>query len=275
MMTKKRFRILFLVSLFCLFSLIWSKPVRLLASDLSPARELVNTDEEGGSYYQLTDTEYELYFRDGENLLSDEEEEDLLDAMMPVAEYGSAAFVTGQIEQSDYMEGAKDLMHSLFPESPSCLIFMIDMNHRQLIIFSDGDINKTITKNYANSITDNVYRMARDGDYHGCAVEVFRQIHTLLSGGKIAQPMKHITNAMLAFILSALLLYFFSRINSLKIKASSGEILAIIGAASAFSNAKTTYNHRSKSYNPRSRSSGGGSSGGGGGGGGSGGSHGF
>ena len=236
----------------------------------------MDTDDERGFFFLVEGSEYMLYFRDGEDLLSGEEEKDLIQAMIPVTEYGSAAFVTSHVEQSDYMDAAKDQLHALFGDSASSTIFMIDMNHRQLIIFSDGEINKTINRNYANSITDNVYRMAKKGDYHGCAVEVFRQIYTLLSGGKIAQPMKHITNAMLAFILSALILYFISRFNTAKMSATSGEILAMIGAAAAFSNAKTTYNHRSKSYNPRSSgSSGGGSFGGGGGGGGSGGSHGF
>ncbi len=270
-----RFRILPLLVIIFLFSFTCLYPARLSAKEaFSSVPELSETDEKGGKLYKNDQSQYGIYTLDEEDLLTDEEEEALLEEMAPVTEYGYAAFVTTSIMESDYMEASRNMLHSLFGEGTSSVLFLIDMNHRQLVVFSDGEINKTITKNYANSITDNVYRMAHDGKYYDCAVEVFRQIHTLLSGRAIAQPMKHITNAFLAIILSAMILYIAARINTGKQVAKSAEILALIGAMAAFSNAKTTYNHRSKSYNPRSRSSGGGSFGGGGSSG-SGGSHGF
>lgn len=245
------------------------------ADSLTDLSEAV-MDEQGGRTYLVKGSEYTLYIRDEEDLLTEEEEDRLLRKMKPVTQFGHAVFVTGQIPEDDYMKETEGIYHALFNQGESGIIFMIDMSHRQLIIFSDGDVYRTINKQYAITITDNVYSEARRGDYYGCASKAFSQIATKLRGGKIAEPMKHITNAMLALILSTLILYFISRWNTSKRAAKSEEILALIGATSAFAHGKASYNHKSRSYNPRKSGGWGGSSGGrGGGSSGGGGSHGF
>lgn len=233
-------------------------------------------EETGERTYGVENSHYQIYFNDEEDLLSPEEETKLLDIMIPITEYGNAAFMTTRIDSSYYEEATGDIYHDLFG-SDSGTIFLIDMNNRQLIIFSDGDIYRTVTKRYANTITDNVYKMAKRGDYYGCAKEVYSEIYTLLSGSKIAQPMRHITNAMLALILSTMILYLITRRISGQRAAHSAEILAAIGATGHFANGRSTFSSRKKVYNPHTSDggSGGGGSGGGGGGGGGGGSHGF
>ncbi len=231
-------------------------------------------DDQGGRSYGVSGSGYTIYIRDGEDLLRQEEEDSLLTVMKPVTQFGHAAFITGRIEDRDAKGKSEKIYHDLFAPGESGILFMIDMGHRELIIFSDGDVYRTINKQYANTITDNVYKEARRGDYYACASKAFSQINTKLRGGKIAEPMKHITNAMLALILSALILYFISRWNTSKKAAKSEEILALIGAVSSFAHGKASYNHKSRTYNPRKSGSGGGGGGGGGSSGG-GGSHGF
>ena len=146
-------------------------------------------------------------------------------------------------------------------------LFVIDMDQRNIWIHSDGAVYEVITTAYANTITDNVYRYASKGDYYGCASEAFRQIHELLRGRRIAQPMKYISNALLALILALLVNYGlvigFTRLR----KPKKEEILASIHRRFDYRNLHAVYTHQTKIYDPVSGgSSGGGSSSGGGGG---------
>ena len=150
-------------------------------------------------------------------------------------------------------------------------LFLIDMDNRELYIFSDGDVYRTVTTSYANVITDNIYTYASDGDYFTCADNAFDQIASLLEGQKIAMPMKYISNALLALLLSALLNYFLVSFLSRSRKCSDEELLSAGQASFVFRNAAAKKTTTTKVYNPSSSGSGGGSSGGGGGGGSSGG----
>ncbi len=79
------------------------------------------------------------------------------------------------------------------------------MGQRNIWIHCNGSIYKVINKAYAYTITDNVYRHATKGDYYRCAEEAFDEARILLEGGKIAQPMKHISNALIALVIALLI----------------------------------------------------------------------
>lgn len=262
-----------------LFLTLFSSSLPVAAEGNTGQLSLISGSDGGERTYAVEDSAYKIYMNDEQNLLTPSEEEELLDYMLPITEYGNVAFMTTLIGSSNYEGATRDIYHNLFG-SDSGIIFLIDMNHRQLVIFSDGDVYKVITKSYANTITDNVYRLARKGDYSGCAEEVFAEVYTLLIGDKIAQPMRHITNALLAITLSTLILYYISRRISKQRAAQTSEILTTIGAQVHFSNGTNTHTKRDKVYNPHTSDSDGGRGFGGGGGGGGGfsgggGSHGF
>ena len=242
-----------------------------------PSRSLLK-EEDGARFYTVEGTDYLLYLDDEEDLLTSREEEMLLDRMTPVTAYGNAAFISTGFDNRNYMQTAKKMYHDLFGEK-SGTVFIIDMNNRQLIIHSDGAVYKVISKSYANTITDNVYRMARAGKYYDCAAEVFSEMTSLLQGNHIAQPMRHITNALLAFILSSMILYFLTGYSARQKPAPSEEILTAISAACAVKGVSGKLTASNKVYSPVSGKRGGfGGFGGGGGsfgGGGGGGSHGF
>ena len=84
---------------------------------------------------------------------------------------------------------------------------MIDMGQRMIALYSAGENYKVIGREEGYVITDNIYTYASKGDYYGCAEEAFRQVGTLLEGGRIARPMKYINNALLALILAVLINY--------------------------------------------------------------------
>ncbi|MBR4470949.1 MAG: TPM domain-containing protein, partial [Erysipelotrichaceae bacterium] len=153
------------------------------------------------------DQGYRIIIDDQEDLLSDNEEKLLRIKMSEILEYGNAAFVTVS-QYSDTGSYAKRLYKSYFG-SDSGILFLIDMGRRNIWIHCNGAIYRIIDKAYANTITDNIYRYASRGEYYECADRVFDQALTLLRGGKIAQPMKYISNALIACVVALLVNFLF------------------------------------------------------------------
>ena len=152
------------------------------------------------------DSGYRVYIDDGEDLLSDSEERMLETEMSRITEYGNAAFVSVSQHQ-DTGSYAKKLYRELFG-SESGFLFLVDMGRRNIWIHCNGAIYRVINKSYANTITDNIYRYASKGEYYECAYHAYEQALTLLKGGRISQPMKYISNLLIALV-SALLINFY------------------------------------------------------------------
>lgn len=214
--------------------------------------------------WENPDTGYCIILEDDAQLLGSREQEELAAAMRTVTAYGNAAFKSISANSYSAASFADDYYHGLFG-TESGTLFLIDMDNRELYLFSDGAIYRTIGKSYADTITDNVYRYASNGDYYLCASSAFEQIGAVLAGEMIAQPMKYISNALLAFILAALLNYFLARSLSRSSKPGTGEILGSISTRFDFRNPRKILTSQTKVYDPpSSSSSGGGHSGGGG-----------
>lgn len=229
--------------------------------------------------YTNPDTGYEAVIEDEADLLSDSEEADLADILMKVTEYSNAAFVA--IDENPYYNTqryAEGYSDDTFGGS-SAVVFVVDMDNRYLYLDSTGAARGRITSSYADTITDNVYRYASDGDYYSCAYETFDQVYTLMRGEKIAQPMKYISNVLLAVAIAMLINFFAVIAFSKKRKASAKELISGIYSKYKVTDTRAAFVNQTKTYSPQSSGSGGssgGSSGGGGGGGGhSGGGHSF
>ena len=154
------------------------------------------------SVYKNSETGWQVIVDDRADLLTDEEESRLASEMEPVTAYGNAAFISCYASGST-SSYAKGLYRDLFG-SDSGTIFMIDMENRNIWIQSNGAIYRTITKSYANTITDNIYKYASNGDYYTCASTAFSEILILLEGGKIAQPMRFISAVTRSLHMSAI-----------------------------------------------------------------------
>ncbi|MCR4841791.1 MAG: TPM domain-containing protein [Eubacterium sp.] len=219
--------------------------------------------------YTNRETGYSAIVLDNAELLSGTERETLLNDMQALTAYGTVIF------SSDYAEGystddyAESVLHSYVDNGDSGMVFEIDMSNRQIYIYSDGYIYDVVTSSYALTITDNVYTYASEGDYYSCAYNAFDQANSLLMGGKISQPMKHINNALMAIGIALAVVFIFvyatgapgddTVSRKVKVDGSFTSLAVIPGALH-------------KVYNPPSSSSGGGGGGGGFGGGGGGGS---
>lgn len=239
---------------------------------------VTHAQTEGSTYYTNPETGYRVVIEDDAELLTSSERNDLAAVMEEITEYGNVAFKT--IDENNYSTDfyADKFYHNTF-DKDSGVLFLIDMDNRNIWIFSDGRIYKTVTKSYADTVTDNVYRYASRAEYYTCAEQVFEQITSLLRGQKIAQPMKYISNFLLAASL-ALLINFVVMNAMTKVKRpGKEELLKSVEKKFSSTKAEATFINKTKVYDPVSDSSsgggGGGSSGGGGGSSGGGGGHSF
>lgn len=255
-----------LLAVFCL--LLVSSPV--MAEDILERPE--------GTVYTDETTGYKLEIHDDASLLEDTQLHALVKDMKGLVKYGSVGFFTTNIEYRSTSALAHDLYDKYLWKQSSAeesgTIFLIDMEQRNIYIYSNGVIYKTITNAYANTITDKVYKYASDADYYRCAKEVFDSELTLLEGRKIAQPMKYASNIFLAAALAILINYLLVKLFSRAKSPSEAEMLASIAATQRMNHVDVQFERESKTYSPRSssgsgggggHSGGGGSSGGGGG----------
>ena len=229
-----------------------------------------NADRNSGTVYTNSETGYSVIIEDDASLLSNDEKIQLAETMKDITPYGDVAFKSIDYNPYSTETYIERYYNSIFGTG-SGTVFLIDMDNRNIWIYSDGSIYSTITTAYANVITDNVYTYASDRDYFSCANKAFIQEAALLQGRRISQPMKYISNALLAIAIAILINYFIVRQTSRVRKASDNEIVNGVFANNAFNNVSVNFIRQTRTYSPRSSSSSGssgGHSGGGGGGGG-------
>lgn len=155
--------------------------------------------------------EHKIVIDDQADLLSDEEEAALKEDMKPLAEFAHIGFLS--VAKND-LKNTKMLAKQYYDkyfEKEDGTLFVIDMQERYIYIFSGGANYSIVSKRRAEVITDNCYRYASKKQYYDCAREAFDEIHELLIGNRIAQPMKYISNGILALLLALILNYFYVR----------------------------------------------------------------
>lgn len=167
---------------------------------------------------------YTATILDDADLLDDEQESSLYETMEQLTEYGNVVFCSSNTVDLSEERYAKSVYEGLF-DNQSGTIFLIDMKNRELYIYSKGAMFNVISRSYANTITDNVYKFATAGDYFSCANMVFSQEYDLFRGAKIRQPMKYISNFLFAVILSVLINYLILRKTTQIAVPESDEIL--------------------------------------------------
>lgn len=258
MADRRRAMMLWLIC--CIFFLC---PLTAQAAETAEMPEAVQ-----GVVYRNAETGYTVLIEDDADLLTESERAALAEQMQEITAYGSAAFKTISENGTSAGSFAQRYYASVF-SNKSGILFLIDMDNRKIWIYCDGAIYKTVTKDYADTITDNVYTYASAGNYYQCASSAFEQAETLLKGHQIAQPMKYICNALLAMIAALLINFGLVNLFSRTGKTSDSELLS--HALGYFSHSAPTvcFEFETKTYSPASSDSGSSGGGGGGGGGGS------
>ena len=233
-----------------------------------PIQTLAKSDDDYDQEYKNSSTKYQAIIIDEANLLSSSEEKTVLNQMKNITEYTNVAFVTTDNNRSTTRDYAERCLHELFGRGKDGTLFIIDMDNREIYIYSDGSTLYSITESYSYTITDNVFDYAADGEYMLCAYNAFDQMYKILDGQKIAQPMKYICNAFLSVVLAMFIVFLIVKSSSETHKVSSRELLKYTNKQLNQGVPTTILTHTSKVYRPPSSSSGGGGghSGGGGGG---------
>ena len=240
------------------------KFLTLLASVLTMCLVMVvpcfADDYDSDNFYQNPDTGYIAEIFDDADLLTDKEERSLLRQMKSITEYGDVFFCSTNSNPYSSETYAENICYT-YGNPESCTAFLIDMDNREIYIYSEGNIYKTITSGYARSITDNVYSYASDEEYYECAYRAFAQIDTLLGGGSIPQPMKVICNALLSLIMGLTITYFIVRITN-KIKhINTSDVRSAIFSQANIINPNSRFIGQTRVYDPPSSSSSGGGGG--------------
>ncbi len=208
--------------------------------------------------------EYGVYISDEEDLLTDEEEEQLYEVMLPLTAYGNVGFASTHSDNAE--KTVRDTSYEWFHNESSTL-FLIDMGDRMIKLANTGAIYDRINDNYMNLVTDNAYTYAGKGEYLACAQKVFEQELILLEGGRIAQPMKLITNILVAIVLGLLINFIFVWIKKGKTRITDKELIAAVAGAAVTAKVSRALVSSKRTRHSSSSSGGGGFSGGGGGGG--------
>lgn len=214
---------------------------------------------------------YEIRIDDQAELFTNSEEAMLYENLKKVATLTNVAVFTS----TDYLGGTESFArwYSNNWLDGNGVVFIIDMDDRNLALDSSGNAYNLISDADCDTIMDNVYTYASKGDYYGCALETFDQVYKLMTGLKIPRPMKYIGNAIIALFAGFMISYMIV-IKSVQLK--KADINELADAASPHIKV-TDFNEKflkqTKVY-ISSSSSGGGHGGGGHHGGGGGGHHG-
>ena len=142
-----------------------------------------NDDLKNYRLYSNDETGYDALINDDAKLLSDWEKDELIKDMAPITQWGNVYFQT----VDDYFnmspeELSANLYEYMFGYNASGVIFLIDMYQRWIYIYSDGEMYKAIDSDYAQFITDNIYKMATNAEYYSCALSAFTMIQMKLTG---------------------------------------------------------------------------------------------
>ena len=216
-----------------------------------------------------TEAGHRIVVDDQADLLTEEEEKALIEDMRPAAGYGEIGFLSVDQNSQSAAALAESYYLSTFGKVDGSL-FLIDMDNRKIYIYSGGRNYNVITKGKADTITDNVYRFASKKEYYACASETYREIATLLEGGRISEPMRYVVNGFLALILALLINFIIVNAVTRVRKVRKEELISVANWSVDIGKPTARYTGETRRYDPV-ETSGGGSSGGGGGGGGGGG----
>ena len=113
------------------------------------------------------DTGYRVIIYDGAELLDSDEMRLLAEDMAGITQWGDVAFVsTDHDDYKDIMRYSEAMFYKLFDDDDNAIMLIIDMDEREISIFSDGDIHKVITDAYGYDITDNICLKRLRADLH-------------------------------------------------------------------------------------------------------------
>lgn len=201
--------------------------------------------------YINENTRYKALIEDDAELLSESEIDRLASDMIPLTEYGNIAFKSINENSTSTEQFARSFYHNKYG-SFSGSLFLIDMDNRMIYIFSDGNNYKVIYDGKAEIIADNVYKYASSEKYYECASNAYKQMKTLLDGGKIMEPMRFLSNILIAVVSGFLICFIYIMFNSKLKGVRLNDIIENCNVSLKVSNVFATKTGEHRVYSPRS-----------------------
>ncbi len=219
----------------------------------------------------------DIVIDDQADLLTDDQEAKLRDEMSKLTEFGKVVFLTTDNNSGSATGYAQNFYSVKFSNNTDGVIFIIDMSNREIYFLSCGSLRNKLTNAKGRSITDNIYKYASRKEYYECASKAFSQAYTILTNGRIAEPMRFLSAFFVALTTSTFIGFAIAYLGFRLKRASLAEEMKNNKLSFAIRNFSAVKTGTHMVYSPVSESSGGSSGGGGGGGGGgfSGGGHSF
>ena len=152
---------------------------------------------------------YEILIDDAANLLSDSEEQRLVDSMKPLSQYGTVVFWTTR----SGFGGTESMARSYLSDHVStdirfsCAMFLIDMSHRQLWIECRGAMLDAFGIANSYTVTGDVASKATAKRYYECASEAFGKMDQVFRGNRLASPMRILCSVLIALAAALLIAY--------------------------------------------------------------------
>lgn len=220
-------------------------------------KTVVNSGDSGSKYPN------NIYIHDESGLLSDADKAALLNDMEPITQFGSVLFYTTDTNNYGTTEKlAEEAFYQYFADGQSATAFVIDMDRREVFIYSDGVILRDLSESKATTITDNVYTYLGDGEYYEGSKKAFEQINAVLEGKRIPETMKVVCNILIAMNLGFLICYIVASKTSKTVGSETG-VLEYAKVQISSVNPFKKLTHTTKTYIPPASSSGGSYRGGG------------
>lgn len=226
--------------------------------DWEVIEENIYLTEDGSYYYYYNpETGFIAQVEDDADRLTEDEEYWLLFDMYAITDFGDVYYKS--ITDNPYSD-ADDYAEYYLNDEKDCYggssgtVLLDDTINRRLEIFSNGIIHEYITNGKAVSITDNVYKYASNGEYYNCASEAFYEMATLLYGGRIAEPMKYVSNFFFAIIISLTICFILANATSSKSKASVEEVMKAVSKNLVFTEVNKVFAGKTRVYDPPSTS---------------------
>jgi len=169
-----------------------------------------------------SETGFYAVIADEADLLTPDEESKLLEKMVPLTAYANIAVYTVDTPTNlqDY-ERAKQKRVELFGQTADAAVFMVDMYLRRIIIQRRGNMEAFFNNSRANNITNNVASIAKKGDYYRTCATAMEQMLDVIQDRNIPEPMKYLSNGVIALMLGSLIAYLIAVVTSTTIRKSA------------------------------------------------------
>ena len=215
-------------------------------------------------------TGYEYILDDSADFIDDAMEDNLISKLKDTTKYCNVAVVTTTSHPYASTETfAVKTFENYFGNGSNGVIFVIDRDLNEIYLASEGSTQRTISNSKCDSICDNTYIYAtssHDYDYYTCCMETIDQVNTVLSGGRISQPLRYISSIFIALAVGIIFCFMYAIALSRGRKAKNRELMNAAFTKVDVHNARTRFVNQTRVYSPQSSGSshsGGGHSGGG------------